>query len=63
MVYFCSYVQGMKYSVSSTFLRYLRLSKHFKLVLAPTLNIPHYMVRGVLIDTQREAFCLVRYIV
>ena len=30
--------------------------KYFKLFLAPTLNIPHYMVSDVFIYTQREAF-------
>ena len=69
----------MKHSVSSTFLRYLRLSnalqgtfflekddffhKNFKLVHAPTLSIHHYMVCDVFIYTQREAFCLVMNIV
>ena len=56
----------MKRSVSSTFFRYLRLPnalhdtffgkirfwhKFVKLVHAPTLNIPQYMVRDVFIYT------------
>ena len=69
--FFYSYVQGMQHLVSSIFFLYLRLPnalygifylekddychKYFKLAHAPTLNIPHYMLRDVSIHTQREA--------
>ena len=66
------YVQNIESSVSSTFLRYLRLPnafkgtlfwkkmiffmKYFKLVHAQTWNIPHYMTGFLSICTRHEAF-------
>ena len=66
------YVQNIESSVSSTFLRYLRLPnalqgtwfwkkddffmKYFKLVHAPTWNTPHFMTGFLSICTRHEAF-------